>query len=436
MHGLRLRPLLLAVPFFLGVAAPAEAGHTAHGGKSPYVYYTFKTKGSPKSGGVAAAHLDPGSGRIISQSVVGQDRLFMRPHKIEVSPSGRYLLATSQHAGMKNILLADLAAGTHQLLSVDRVPDHVGVWGEKFVVGAEDRMCYIIDAPSGTVEHRWFGRHELRPDGRRIEYVTTTPDGTAWTSWQKDSGSGNSKGSRMVTIDILSGKTIADLQLPRSMPQLHLADRKERGPNPEIIIPSTRSNTLLLSMDLYGGIALADLDAAREGRWENLTYQSVATDESWGTAFPDRATLFTSGGRDYVLVANAGKEGGVSLVDLAGREVVQRIETPPGLSAPVALSGGTLLAAPVPGKWKARSFGRLVEKREPLESLYLFRVSGGRLSVSSVSLPVACDLIAPVGSSDLVLLTSGSEILTVRASSGQVVDRRDAVGKIERIAFR
>ncbi|MDF1824450.1 MAG: hypothetical protein P1U68_07395 [Verrucomicrobiales bacterium] len=424
-------------PAFAGMAGSGEGG--AGDGS---VYYTFKNSGDLEGGGVAVVNVDPGTGEIISQEVVGQQRLFMRPHKLKLSTSGRFLLATSQHAGINNLLLADLEAGTHQFLSVDRIPDDIGTWDDYFVVGAEERMAYIIDAATGKISHRWNGTHQLRPDGRRIEYVATTSDGVAWTSWQKDSASGNSKGSRVVTIDIVTGKTLGDLQLPRSMPQLHLADGKERGPNPEIIIPSRRTNTLLLSMDLYGGVAMADLDAAKDGAWKDLTYESVAVDESWGTAFPDRAVLCPSGGNDFVLMANAGADGGVSWIDLIARKVVQRIQTPPGLAAPVVVSGGRYIVSPVAGKTKKRSFGRLVESRNPLKELYVFEVVGSsgnpRLESRSVPLPVKVDLVSPLSpaSNDLVLLTAGDEILTLKSASGELVDRKPAVGEIFRITTR
>ncbi len=195
-------------------------------------------------------------------------------------------------------------------------------------------------------------------------------------------------------------------------------------------------------MDLYGGIAMADLDAAREGSWRDLTYHSVAPDQSWGTAFPDRALVYPSGSNDYVFIANAGIDGGVSWVDLAERRIAQTLNAPPGLSAPVSVAAGRYLVAPVPGKLKSRSFGALKETRQPLAELCVFEISGRgsapALSMRSVPLPVAAELAAPVSpeANDLVLLSSGSEFLVVKAATGQVVDRQDAAGRIARLGFR
>jgi len=275
--------------------------------------------------------------------------------------------------------------------------------------------------------------------------VATTPDGVAWTSWQKDNPGGTREGSRVVTIDILSGRTLGDLRMPRALPQLHLPDRKERGPSPEIIIPSTRTNTLLLSMDLYGGIAMADLDAAKDGAWRELSYHSASPNGGWGTAFPDRAALYPSGSKDFVFVANAGEGGGVLWIDLAERRIAQTLPSPPGLSAPAIVGGGRYLVSATSGKTKFVKWNELWETRRPEAALHVFEVSGGggsspSLSAKQVSIPVAAQHVAPVstGGSDLVAVTAttgdGSEILVVKASSGALVERQAALGRIHRIA--
>jgi len=428
--------LLLAATATLSivdVTAGSKEGFHSSSGNAQTIYYTFK---DGREGGVAALRVDRSSGRILDNRVLASDRSFLRPHKLALSESGRYLLATSTHAVRHNLFLVDLAAGEARLLSVAQKPDDLAAWRDTFVVGAEAQWCYFIDAEAGTVSHRWNGAHELRPDGRRIEYVATTSDGTAWTSWQKDSGSGNRKGSRVVTLDIPSGRTIADLRMPRALPQLHLADRKERGPSPEIIIPSARTNTLLLSMDLYGGIVLADLDAAREGSWSNLSYHSVSLDGSWGVAFPDRACRVPLHSGEYVFVANTGPDGGVTWVDLAGRSVIQSIATPPGLSSPIVVSGGRTIVAPVGGKVKWAHFGALHESRKPRAELHLFDIGSGgaHLAHRVVSLPSAATLAAPVApeANDLVVLTLENEFLVVRSSTGAIVDRGPASGEIFR----
>jgi hypothetical protein len=114
---------LLAVAFptpFAVAGAPGGKSEIQAGG--PAVYYTFR---EGRAGGVAVARIDPASGRIVSQEVLGKSPLFLRPHKIKLSETGRYLLATSQHADKDNLFLGDLATNQHRFLSVDRIPDNL-----------------------------------------------------------------------------------------------------------------------------------------------------------------------------------------------------------------------------------------------------------------------------------------------------------------------
>jgi DNA-binding beta-propeller fold protein YncE len=410
--------------------------------KPTQIYYTYL---APEGGGIAAVSVHPQTGKIIGQQSLGQDACFSEPYKIAVSPDGRYVAATSHHQLLHNVMLVDLQTKTHQLLSTTETPDAVEPYGSGFFIGADSGRHYFIDAPSAQVTRRWNGEQHLYPTGRRIEYVSIQPDtGLAWTSWQKDSPSSLRKGSRVVVFDINQWKHVADLPMPRALPHLHLADFKEQGPNPEIIIPSPKTNTLLLSMDLYGGVAMADLDAAARGEWRKLSYHTTAPDETWGTAFPDRALRYPTPNNEFVLIANAGKTGGVAWVDLNGRRVVQTLETPPGLEAPVAVNQGKLIVAAALGKTKFRQFGALKESRHPTQELFLFTPSGPadhpRLSLKRIALPTFAYRVAAVApqANDIVLLTAGDtgpkEIMTVRASTGQVIDRQPALGTIRRIA--
>lgn len=426
---------VLTTQVVAGISQPAKSRDVAS------IYYTF-SKGM--KGGVAVARIDGNTGKILEQKILIESVLFSHPHKIKVSECGNYVLATSQHEGINNLALTNLKTNTTRFLSVPRKPDDIGTWGSKFVIGAEDQMCYILDAPSAKITRRWNGKHLIYPEGRRIEYVTTTKDGTAWTSWQKDSASGRRKGSRLIAIDIASGRTISDIHMPRCFPQLHLADPKEQGPNPEIIIPSSKTNTMLLSMDLYGGIALADLDALREGRWQNLTYLSTSPNSKWGIAFPDRALIYPTKNNDFAFVANAGREGGVCWVDMRNRQIVQTLQTPPGLEAPASVANGRFLVCPALGKTKYRVFGELMEKRQPLAQLYVFEVSADenpRLNLRTLPLPTKAYRAAPVSpdKNDLVLLTAGdksaTELITLHASNAKIADRTSSVGRIKRIAY-
>jgi hypothetical protein len=439
-------PLFLAIVLFYVttssyadvVTAPSRDSAT----KPTEIYYTYIT---PEGGGIAAVSVNPRTGKIIGQQSLGQDACFSEPHKLGVSADGRYVAASSQHQLLNNVMLVDLQTKTHQLLSTTETPDAVESYGSGFFIGADSGRHYFIDGPTAQVTRRWNGEQHLYPTGRRIEYVSVQADtGLAWTSWQKDSPSSRRKGSRVMVFDINQWKHVADLPMPRAMPHLHLADFKEQGPNPEIIIPSSKTNTLLLSMDLYGGVAMADLDAAAQGDWRKLSYHTTAPDETWGTAFPDRALRYPTPNNEFVLIANAGKTGGVAWVDLNARRVVQTLETPPGLEAPVTVNQGKLIVAAALGKTKCRQFGTLKESRHPTQELFVFTPGGPvdhpKLKLKRIGLPTFAYRVAAVAPqvNDIVLLTAGdngpTEIITLRASTGQVIDRQSALGTIRRIA--
>ncbi len=436
---MRTLPLLLTVSLMASVGM-ADVGPTTRttASGSMQIFYTYHNQ---KVGGIGAVTIDRHTGKILSQQSIAASGDFCAPHKLAVSECGRYVGASSQHEFCSNFFLVDLQQKEATLLDLVKKPDAVEAYGSKFVVGADIGVHYMVDGPSASLDKSWNGRQALHPSGRRIEYISVAShDNMAWTSWQKDSGSGRHKGSRVVAFDLASWTPVADVKMPRARPDLHLASFSEQGPSPEIIIPSYRTNTLLLSMDLYGGIAMADLDAVKRGAWRNLSYHTTALDESWGTGFPDRASVMTIGNKDYVLVTNAAR--GAVWVDLKARQVLQRIDVPPGLETPAILPASGMFVAAALGKLKYRSFGDLRETRAPTPELFVFQVEGRTptLALKRHQLPVQAYRALPVApdSNDLVFLTVGEghakEVMVVRASTGEVIDRQPALGRIYRIA--
>lgn len=442
LRSFHLVLVFAAIPAASGWADVARS--TTPSSQPTQLFYTYH---DGAVGGVAAVSICPRTGKILDQRSLAASPCFQEPHKLDVTADGRYLAASSQHDYLSNVYLIDLQSGSAQLLNVTKIPDAVEPYRNGFMIGADDARHYFLDATTGRITRSWNGRAHTYPPGRRIEYIKVEEEtGLAWTSWQKDSPSSRNKGSRVVVFDLNAWKYIADLPMPRAMPHLHLADFKEQGPNPEIIIPSRKTNTLLLSMDLYGGIAMADLDAAQAGSWKNLSYQTTAFDQSWGSAFPDRATRYPTPNNEFVFIANAGEKGGVAWVDLRSRQIAQVLETPPGLESPAIVDNGKLLVAAALGKTKFRSFGSLQETRRPTRELFTFRVRGDRdnprLDLKRIPLPTFAYRSAAVAPrlNDIIVLTAGdngaTEVMTVRASTGQVIDRQSGLGDIYRIAVR
>jgi len=404
-------------------------------------YYSYRT--GEGGGGVAELVLDSGSGRLISQRSLFEDRGYREPHKVAVSDCGRYVGATADRTGRNNLVVIDLEVGVGRMHSLPRQTDAIEPWRNGFVIGANEGVHYFWNAATGE-RHSYNARQHTYPQVRKAEYIEVQGD-LAYITVQKDSRTQSTKGSRVLVFDLANWRLLADCMMPRSRPDFELNSLRERGPSPEIVVASQRSNTLLLSMDRYGGVALADLDAVQRGEWVNLTYHSTAIDGSWGNAFPDRWRAFPYRGRDYVVITNAGEAGGLALVDLERREVVQRVPTPPGLENPVWLPGSGLLAATAPGKLKWVAGGELNERREPERALYVFRVEGEakggvRLRPMRHELPVALHRAFAVnsGRNDLVVAPSiraegEGELLVVSAGNGRVVERITALGTVRRM---
>jgi hypothetical protein len=219
---------------------------------------------------------------------------------------------------------------------------------------------------------------------------------------------------------------------------------KEQGPSPEIVLVCEASNTLFATLDLYGAVAVMDWDAAQAGRFSDWKYLPTSLDESWGTAFPDRASLVQVGTHPCVLVLNAGPAGGATLVDLAGRKVAARWRVPPGLEKPVVFPGQSKAYSVCSGKTKARSDEQeeLDKDYTPGRSVYAFdfgpdhQSTATRLQESPLQyyLIRLAGVLGPRG--PLLLLAAGADpeqadtILLYDPSRKEVLDRLPAAGPI------
>jgi len=432
----QLAPRSFALSFALAILLPFNLH--AGSGSLPSVsgnafFYTFK---NAEGGGIAEVVVNP-EGRITTHRILLQDKRFKYPHKIAVSPDRRFIAATADQQNLSNLALIDRLTGEASLHNLLRTPDAIEPWRGGFVIGANDGVIYLFQ-PETRKTYRYNLRQNTYPPARKAEYILIDGD-HAWITIQKDSRTQKTKGSRVIYFDLANWRLVKDLMMARDRPDLELNSLRERGPSPEIVLASHQANTLLLSMDRYGGVTLADLDAAREGGWINRSNHSTAPDGSFGTAFPDRWVQFTHRGRDYALIVNAGLSGGAALIDMARREVIQRIEIPPGLENPVWLPKAGLLAAGVPGKVKRNFWNTLEETREPVQGLYTLRTrdtSGGlRLELKQYPIPQVLSRGAAIShDKSFVLFPAKDQILVVDATSGKVVSQENAQGQIFRMA--
>ncbi len=407
------------------------------------VFFTFS---DGREGGIAKVVVDPATGKIQGMETLASARGFRVPHKIALSSDGRVIAGVSEEERQTNFIAFDLH--DHKTIGTLRLrnePDAIAGAGDGFVVGADDGDVYRITAADARLRSTWNSRDSLRPSGHKVEYITVMEErNQVWMSFQKDNRRGEHKGSRIVLFSIDPFRLQHDIQLPRDRPDLHMAELRERGPNPEYVQPLPHSNALLLSFDLYGAVAIGDLDAAERGEWKNAVLLSSSPTGSWGDAFPDRATFFRHNDRDFCLMANQGKIGGTVLIDVKSRAIAQVFETEHGLATPIFLPAANVFASVKPGKLKFRAGDGLVRNRFPIREIALFELPADGATTPMTFRTVPFDRraqlavpVAPETSSLLFVLTQTTTnenfFTVVDALTGEVIDEKQAPALVGRL---
>ncbi len=380
MMRLLSRPLCLLI-LLLALPLPGPVAGAA-------IYYTFASDADSGTegggGGVAVLEVDPQTAAVIRHETIFQVPAFKNPHKLAVSPDQRLIVMVNESEA-DNIAVLRLEGGKaieHRVLTVKGVPDAVTIFGRHALIGADKGHVTLIDLEAMAIKKHVNTREMLNPPGHKVEDIAIAPDADyAVFSLQKDQSGHKSLGNRLVLVKLPTLQVICDLQLPRDKPQLHNPHNdKEQGPGPEVIVLRPELNRLGVSLDLYGGFALTDLDAALRGEPGEVTYLSTAPDGAWGTAFPDRLCLFPhpeaapDQPHDLVMIFNSGEVGGGCVIDLAKREVVARFDCPPGLETPTYLPAAGLIAATHNGKVKSITPQRVDKDYEPSARVFVYDV--------------------------------------------------------------
>jgi len=395
-------------------------------------------------GGIAVVRIDTQTGKILDQRVLFQEAGCLAPKKLRRSADRALLLMTDVAPKKPQVFLAAAhAPGDVDRIELTATPDEMRVASGDALIGCADDTLVMIDLARRMVVRTWSAKDELSPPGNRPEDVLILPDGKqVLVSFQKDSKHGKKRGSRLVLLAFPALDTLADIRLPRDHPELHIAhNKREQGPSPEVLLFAGRADTLLVTLDLYGAVALLKGSDIRAGKLGSYDYLPTSLDGAWGTAFPDRATRIEIGGRAYAIVCNAGLGGGAVLVDLSDRRLVRQWHVPPGLAQPVYLPEQRLAVSVRSGKLKQRTDTEVVKEFHPGKAIYLFdfasrdavaesRVEELRLKVYAVGLTA----VAP-GASPLVLIAAGRErsadmLLVFDPVAKRFRDRRDAAGRI------
>lgn len=435
------RSCVVALLMLLVLAASASA--------KP-IYYSFEGDES----GMARLDVDPKTGQILSHVRLVSSPDIQKPKKIAVTEDGQHVGLLCKTAPGGNLIIADQSGDEVHIrsLRLPERPDEIRAYGHYFLICGNDGPVWAVDAKTAKVIGTWNARRDLSPTGRQVEDMLILPGGkTALMTFQKDSRSGKHLGSRVVVMDLLpEPKLRHDLLLPRNRPDLHYKPEvslREQGPNPEMIFACPATNTIALSLDLYGAMATFDLDAAVErGELRSLTYQTTSLDGSWGHTFPDRGLRFEAGGRSGVLVSNCGPAGGAVLLDLNSRKIIDRYETGTGLSYPVFLAKAQVAAFGANGKIKSRGVDGLDKRYEPGKELYLWDVSklgpeGGavltRMPMDRYVYRVAA--VETQESAMLVVVTGEKnpiDLFIFDTKTRKVIDQQPAFGQVQRFMLR
>lgn len=421
---------MLAAAGWLSIALAAQAAE---------IFFSFR---AGAQGGLGRIEVDDATGALIAQEAVYAAESAREAVKVAQSPEGFAALAVNAQ-GPDNLVIRSPDGRVRTMTIPDKL-DEIRMAGRRTVVGGEEGGVYLVNLEKAELERSWSLNDALNPPGRRPEDIRIDEDGRrAWVSLQKDNKSGKREGNRLVYLDLVSGKVLADLRLPRDRPELHYGregDFRQRGPGPEVVMPFDAAGVLLVTLDLYGAIGFADLAAARGGRLSNWWVQSTALDESWGTAFPDRMVAFRVGDRELALVVNAGEAGGAVVADVRKRLIVQRIPAPHGLATPTFMPGARAIAAAGGGKLKFRGTEDVEKTYRPYAQVVVFDLADtGLVSMRVIPTGAPAHALRPLApeSGSLALVNLGEDATKwaiVDVAAGGILQQFDAIGAVVRIA--
>ena len=358
--------------------------------------------------------------------------------KIAISPKGDSILVTSEKS--ETIKLFSHKSQTTEITVPSGTSEARTANGQGFIA-TNDGEILALRLPDGTKLSSWNAKSGLNPPGRKVEDMLPLGD-RLFATIQKDSKKGT--GNRLVVLNLPTLALQADLPFPRNHPELEVKDDpKEQGPGPEILLAAPESNTLAITLDLYGTVAFANLDAALRGKWSHLQYVPCSADGRWGTAFPDRAAMFRVGGADYLVIANAGPDAGLALLDVARRKVVQFFPTDAGAETPIFLSKSQKIVTVVSGKRKLRKTGEIEADPRPDRSLLVVDasplVAAKKATLKRIPFdkPVVRVQAVNPGKSEILLLALGadaSELAVYDLAAEKEITREPAKGPVNRIA--
>ena len=406
------------------------------------IYYTHGTS----NGGLARIAIQEQTGQWQGHQAIEGPTL-NHPKKLVITQDGGYAMVTSEETDLTWFFQLGSAPKFLKELKLGSETSEVAMIGNRALLCAGEGFFYAIDPQKAKIEKTWNAETDLSPSGRKGEDILYLPnEQVALVSFQKDSKKGKHQGNRLVVFDPQRFAAKYDLSLPRDHPELHIAsDLREQGPSPEVILVAKKCNTLVLTLDLYGALAFADMNAALRGQWKNLEYLPTSLGGEWGTAFPDRGLMFEIGGKEHMLISNASDQGGIVLVNVAERKITQKFPCQAGAELPVWLPTAKKAVTVISGKVKAReSSGISNEVSGQGNELFVFDLAplevGGDATLERITFESPVTRVESVsqGANQILLLLCGKEgaqeWLVYDLATHAILHREAAKGVVSRVA--
>lgn len=413
-------------------------------GQDGTITYSFSDE---DSGGAAWVTVDAASGLFRDHQVIFDVAECGVPLKIRRDRTRDLVVVTDIEETDPQLFMAPMRPNAEPTaIGLPSEPDELRLVDTLAMVTCDKDEIVFVELTEARVRKVDQLDKMLKPPANGPEDIHIGPEQQfAIVSLQKDSGKGKKLGNRLLVYSLAKQELVADLRLPRDRPDLHIeGNLEQQGPGPEVIHVSAATNTLAVTLDLYGGVALMDWDAARQGQLSDYRVLSGSLEETWGNAFPDRVATFRIGEHEFMLVSNAGTEGGSILIDLNSRRTVWSRPTPPGLESAVYVPSLRQAFSVVSGKTKWRADGDVQKEFRPRAELVMFDFRSAdavrNAPVTTIPLPgLPTQIVLASQSPPRLLIAVGQEaqradtLLLFDPVTQKVTDQRPAAGIVGRL---
>jgi hypothetical protein len=294
------------------------------------VYYSYFDGTAGAFGSIQA---DLESRTLKDAKVLFRSEPLVRIERSHFTANGERAVLVNEDTNMPVIAVLDMTKDPVPEPVQIRLPDRpmaTAVYGDLVLAAGNESTIHLLDAREGKLLQTLDMKSGMEPPAYRVTQFLFSKDGTRALAAIRQEHPGKNEGHRLLLLEIPTLKLLASMPFERNHSELHFdASSKDNGPGPNLLLAEEQSNTLIVGLLNYGAIALADLNAAFEGRFENLTIHSTSPNGEWGVSFPNRGWTFAIGGKSYAFIGNSSVEGGSLIVDLAERRILQHIATGP-----------------------------------------------------------------------------------------------------------